>query len=320
MTESKELLPEPKSLGEANAIAEALSKSELLPKQFVGKPSNVLIAMMWCKSIGMPLVQGINSIAVVNGRPSMYGDALKGLVFASGLCEDFKETFDAQSNIAVCSIKRKGIPTPIVAAFSFADAQKAHLIGKPGPWQQFPKRMCQMRARAFAIRDAFPDLLMGFAVREEVEDVPADDVVEAAPAAPVQEVKRPRRKSAKSAPAVDQAPAAPALENSPSPTLAEIAPAAAAPVAQPAPVQVRPAVEPEPDVPPPVAEEIPLEEPEAAPDPAAWLARIDAAESYAEVVELWKSAPKEIRPALKEACEKRTAEIKAEAAAAAPAV
>lgn len=53
------------------------------------------------------------------------------------------------------------------------DARKAGLAGKQGPWTSYPKRMRQMRARAFALRDVFPDVLRGMPVAEELMDTPA---------------------------------------------------------------------------------------------------------------------------------------------------
>src|SRR5690606_39168844 len=43
-----------------------------------------------------------------------------------------------------------------------------------GPWTQYPKRMRQMRARAFALRDVFPDVLRGMPIAEAVMDTPAE--------------------------------------------------------------------------------------------------------------------------------------------------
>ena len=43
---------------------------------------------------------------------------------------------------------------------------------KQGPWQQSPKRMKQLRARAFALRDVFTDLLRGMHMAEESADIP----------------------------------------------------------------------------------------------------------------------------------------------------
>jgi hypothetical protein len=72
---------------------------------------------------------------------------------------------------AVCQVWRKGEDNPVTHRFSVADAKRANLWGKPGPWQQYPRRMLQMRARGFCLRDAFPDVLKGLYSREELEGV-----------------------------------------------------------------------------------------------------------------------------------------------------
>ena len=58
----------------------------------------------------------------------------------------------------------------MVKTFSYEDAKRAGLWGKQGPWTQYPQRMAQMRARSWAVRDAFPDLLRGISVYEEQQD------------------------------------------------------------------------------------------------------------------------------------------------------
>lgn len=72
---------------------------------------------------------------------------------------------------AVCRVKRRG-ESEEVRTFSMDDAKVAGLLGKSGPWTQYPKRMRQMRARAFALRDVFPDVLRGMPIAEEVMDIP----------------------------------------------------------------------------------------------------------------------------------------------------
>jgi len=76
---------------------------------------------------------------------------------------------------AWCKVKRRGEPEQ-VRTFSQADAKQAGLAGKSGPWSQYPKRMRQLRARAFALRDVFPDVLKGMPVAEEVMDLPPIDI------------------------------------------------------------------------------------------------------------------------------------------------
>ncbi len=113
---------------------------------------------------------------MINGHPAVFGDALPGLCKASAVYEDLIETWeredDADFLTAVCTAKRRG-STPVTARFSVIDAKRAGLWTKAGPWQTYPRRMLQMRARSFALRDAFPDVLKGLMSVEEAMDIPA---------------------------------------------------------------------------------------------------------------------------------------------------
>lgn len=162
----------PKSLDEAMRFAEILSKSSIVPKDFSGNPGNILVAIQWGLELGLQPMQAMQNIAVINGRPALWGDAVIALVRSSPLCEYIYETDDGET--ATCRVKRRGEDEQ-VRTFSMADAKAANLLGKAGPWTQYPKRMRQMRARAFALRDVFPDVLRGMPVAEEVQDmVPAE--------------------------------------------------------------------------------------------------------------------------------------------------
>lgn len=162
----------PKNMDEALKFAEMISKSELVPKDFFNKPGNVLVAVQMGLEVGLKPMQALQNIAVINGRPSMWGDAVLALVKSSRLCEYVIEEFDETLMVATCRTKRLGEPNENLRKFSKADAEKAGLWGKsPSPWQTYPKRMLQMRARSWALRDTYPDVLKGLQVREEMEDV-----------------------------------------------------------------------------------------------------------------------------------------------------
>jgi len=160
----------PRNLDEAMSFARLIADSDLAPKDFKGKPGNVLVAVQMGAEVGLSPMQAVQTIAVINGRPSMYGDGFLAVIQSSPAYVRHDETFDAATGTATCRIWRKGNPEPHVGTFSRADAQKAGLIGKPGPWTQYERRMLQMRARGFAGRDGFSDALRGIALREEVED------------------------------------------------------------------------------------------------------------------------------------------------------
>lgn len=130
------------------------------------------MAIQWGMELGLQPMQAMQSIAVINGRPSLWGDAVIGLVRGSPVCEYIKETDDGYT--ATIRVKRRGEDEEHVRTFSMDDAKAAGLAGKQGPWSQYPKRMRQMRARAFALRDVFPDVLRGMPIAEEVQDTPTE--------------------------------------------------------------------------------------------------------------------------------------------------
>jgi len=162
----------PTTLSEAISFSEMLAASSMIPKQFQGKPEDVLVCVQWGCEIGLAPLQALQNIAVVNGKPSIYGDAAMALVQASSVCEDVEEYFEGEGTpnpVAVCVARRKGRKA-VTVRFGIDDAKRAGLWGKQGPWSMYPKRMMQMRARGFALRDAFPDVLRGLITSEEAQD------------------------------------------------------------------------------------------------------------------------------------------------------
>lgn len=158
----------PQTFEQALTFADILADSDLVPKDFKGKPGNCLIAMQWGAELGLKPLQALQNIAIINGRPALWGDAVIALVRNSPLCEYVTESDDGHT--ATCRVKRRG-EAEETRTFSMDDAKTAGLLGKAGPWTQYPKRMRQMRSRAFALRDVFPDVLRGMAIAEEIMDI-----------------------------------------------------------------------------------------------------------------------------------------------------
>lgn len=167
MSDNKQLDLSPRTFEEAWRFCEIVTSSGLAPKGYEKKPNDAFIAIQWGAEVGLKPLQSLQNIAVINGRPSLWGDAVIALVRASPLCEYVKESDDGHT--ATCRAKRRGQDEE-VRTFSIDDAKTAGLMGKQGPWTTNPKRMRQMRARAFALRDLFADVLKGIQVAEEVMD------------------------------------------------------------------------------------------------------------------------------------------------------
>ena len=178
-------------------VAQYVSRSGLAPKG-VETPEAVFVAMEMGLELGLPIMASLQNIAVVNGRPTLWGDSQLAVVRATGELEEFSEWYEAKGQrlarnpsefgddvTAVCRVKRRGLEAG-ETAFSVSDAKRAGLWGKQGPWSQYPARMLRFRARSFALRDQFGDALRGLLSTEE-----AQDVVAVAPTAEPRTVKAP---------------------------------------------------------------------------------------------------------------------------------
>jgi hypothetical protein len=172
----------PSNLNEAMSLAGMICNSQLCPPNYKGKQEDTLVAMMMGNELGLNPLQAIQNIAVINGRPSIYGDALMALVQNHHSFVSIDETFNDETMTATCTVTRKG-GKPHTQNYSSQDATTAKLWAKQGPWSQYPKRMLAMRARGFALRNQFADALAGLITREEAEDMPIEKEINPAKAA-----------------------------------------------------------------------------------------------------------------------------------------
>ena len=209
----------PKTIEEAWRLAVMISKSdEMIPKPYRDQPEKILVAIQMGIEIGFAPMQALQSIAVIGGRPGVWGDGLLALVISAPVYQDHDEWYevevtrqvqvgdkvitekamerrdgltgpdlDLDTSAAVSTFVRRHKATPVTRRFTVGQARKAGYLGpkgvkgggKEGPWQTHPDRMLQMRARSFAARDAFPDVLRGIRTAEELRDLPPDAEIEA---------------------------------------------------------------------------------------------------------------------------------------------
>lgn len=158
-----------RSLTDLKEFSEFLSKSSLIPKGYVGKPADIAVGILYGHELGFSPLGALQSIAVINGNPGMYGDAPLALVRSRGLLEWIKEEWDDSTKTATCKIKRVGDPSTYEGSFSIKDAERIGLANRD-TYKNYGKRMCQFRARSFPLRDAFGDVLKGMRQAEELEE------------------------------------------------------------------------------------------------------------------------------------------------------
>jgi hypothetical protein len=171
---------EPTNFQEVELMADVVAASGMAPEGM--NRAAIIVAIQMGAEIGLKPLQSLQNIAVINGRPSVWGDAALAVVMAhpefdGKVFEEWTERDDKGNPMSAhCTVGRHGCK-PVTRTFTLQEAKTANLLGKKGPWQQYPARMLQMRARGFAMRDAFPDALRGF----QLVDRKTGDVIAGGP-------------------------------------------------------------------------------------------------------------------------------------------
>jgi hypothetical protein len=164
----------PQTTEDAWKIAQALAKSALVPKAYQGNPSDIIIAGAMGARLGLDIFSSLQSIACINGRPTLWGDGMLAVCQARndwrGMEVKWSGVVDSLAAIVVVRRQIGSRHEESEGRFSAAEAKKAGLWGKQGPWTNYPQRMIEMRARSYALRSLFADALLGFHSREEMED------------------------------------------------------------------------------------------------------------------------------------------------------
>ena len=186
----------PSNMDDLFRFAKAVAVSGLAPKG-IETPEAIFVALEMGLEVGLPMMAALQNIAVINGRPAIWGDAQLAVVRSTGELVLFEEWYEEKGKrlprnpsaftddtAAVCRVQRSGYE-PAETAFTVADAKRANLWSKAGPWTQYPARMLKHRARSFALRDQFGDALRGLRTVEEVQDDPVSTARNVTPSAPL---------------------------------------------------------------------------------------------------------------------------------------
>ena len=181
--------------GSVENFCKVYSVSENCPNHLQNKPVEIQLMIAYGLCFGLAPFAAIKNVMVLNNIPSLYGDAVTAMCYATRqlrkLQVDIKHTDDdipnlkingkpAKNIIATCNIIREGIEE-ITTSFSLVEANEAGLLfskdrsGREYPkavWHKYTTRMLAWRAKTYAIREAFPDKLVGLTTFEELIDYP----------------------------------------------------------------------------------------------------------------------------------------------------
>lgn len=176
---------DPNTLSAQMDYARALAESNLLPKQYFKQPANLLWAISYGQTLGVAPLTAVQSIHVINGKPTASADLIAGLVRRAG----HKLRVNGDDRKAVAQIIRADDPGfTFEVVWTIERAQAAKLTGKD-TWKNFPAAMLKARAITEVARAACSEILQGtiYTPEELGANVDADGIpIEA----PVQQLRR----------------------------------------------------------------------------------------------------------------------------------
>ena len=176
------------TMEERYRVCSLYAKSGMMPKGY-DTPEKVFAGIQYALELGFrdkPL-SALRNIAIINGQPSLWGELPLALVKSSGLLVSHEEFFEDKNGTrlpetcaakdvyaAVCLVQRQGEP---VKRFAYTQDDKTTL-GVAAIWKQFEKIMMKRKARATALKDVFPDTLMGIRIAEYDNHTYLDDTAD----------------------------------------------------------------------------------------------------------------------------------------------
>ena len=187
--------------------AEIMSQAPFLPDAFRGNPGAVLIAVELADRLDLPVMAVCQNIYVVHGKPAFSGAFYISCINASGRFSpvDYEEQRDGDRLTGVrVAVTRKGTGKAVFGPWVTLEMAQREGWTKNNPkWTSMPELMLRYRAASFFARTFCPDVVLGFSIEGEAEDIAAaeqeakiEPVNTAPPAAP------PKKKAEKKASAV----------------------------------------------------------------------------------------------------------------------
>jgi hypothetical protein len=158
--------------------AQAMAGSSLLPRDYQGKPANLLFALEYADALGIAPIHAITSIHVINGKPSASADLIAASVRRAG----HKLRVTGDDTYAEAVLIRSDDPEfQYVARWDMAKAEQAKL--NTATWKAYPAAMLRSRAITEVARMGASDAIYGviYTPEELGADVDKDGAPVAAP-------------------------------------------------------------------------------------------------------------------------------------------
>lgn len=166
------------SFSMAARMADAMSKSTIVPKDYQGNSGNCLIAIDTASRMGISPMMVMQNLYIVNGRPAWSSQWIIAAINASkkyALDLQFEYGYDKEDGGLSCTAWTKTWDGTVVRGPKITKviAQSEGWIDKNGSkWKTMPEVMISYRAASFFCRRCCPEVTMGIYAEEEAASIP----------------------------------------------------------------------------------------------------------------------------------------------------
>jgi len=176
-----------KGLDDQWRMAKMAIDSGMVPKAYT-KPSQVVMGIQFAVGLNLPAnISSLQEIAVINGKPSIFGDLPLKLVRESGKLESFRE-YTINKDYKTISVDNENLTDEIFAAvcvvkrkeqseekyFWTVEQQKKANSGVAAIWNGYFSIMMKRKARSLALKDQFSDVLGATVIAEYTHNIAPD--------------------------------------------------------------------------------------------------------------------------------------------------
>ena len=186
--------PAPEELNTIWKLCERIANTEFVPRTLKGRPEAIACAVLFGRELGIGPMQALQSVQVIEGKPSASPELMRALILRAG----HKLDIVSSPTSATISGERCDNGSKGAASFTVDDAVKAGLCrkgehgqavarssnGKVLPWESYTEDMLVARATSRLARRLFSDVIAGVSyVPEEMASTAATAPSE--PSAPI---------------------------------------------------------------------------------------------------------------------------------------
>lgn len=176
MTTDLVALPSKDELDTIWNLARRLAETEFVPKSLRGRAEATMACILYGRELGIGPMQALQSIAVIEGKPSAAPELMRALILRAG------HTLEVLASPTEATIegKRCDNGSHAVVTFSLQDAVRAKLVqlkdgkpfarsqsGKALPWETYTEDMLVARATSRIARRLFSDVISGVSYTPE---------------------------------------------------------------------------------------------------------------------------------------------------------